>query len=651
MRELPALLAAIDPDAGLAKRHLWLIHTLAWVRGDATSPEAALERVRQLMTAFEADAEARGRLQAWWQTLTDTVDITVLLADFGFAPRTAFVSEFAERLRHKLLPGTPETVDASALFTLALPSRFDAQWLNGLDEAMLDRLGALVRPAGQAPSNALQARLLEAMAYCTSQVSAAGFAPELRLRMNPEALQAQPFHALALDVARLQVELSRRPPDDQAVQATAAGLRERLEACRQAIASVYAHLDDHGISVGLVFRLRQVRERILRIRELLDGLLSASPPLAATRLLAKLVQVGQDRTSLRALVAANSTLLAAKMAERSAETGEHYITRDREAYRDMLRKAAGGGALTGVTTLLKFLMGGLGLSVFWGGFWAGAMYAASFLVIQLMHFTLATKQPAMTAPAMAAKLKDIESDAALRDFVDEVSHLVRSQVAAVLGNVLVVAPVVVAMSLAMQWGSGQPMLSAEKAVQVLASLHLLGPTALFAAFTGVLLFLASLAGGWVENWFVFYRLDSALRYNPRITALLGAGRAGRWSRFMRRNVSGFASNIALGFMLGLVPAFAAFFGLGLEARHVTLSTGQLAAAVAGLGGQAFSLPALWWCVAAIPVIGALNLGVSFYLAFRLALRAHNVSGIDRSRIRAAIRQRLLSQPRSFLVPT
>ena len=51
--------------------------------------------------------------------------------------------------------------------------------------------------------------------------------------------------------------------------------------------------------------------------------------------------------------------------------------------------------------------------------------------------------------------------------------------------------------------------------------HLLGPSALFAAFTGVLLFASSIIAGWVENWFVYYRLDSAIRHNPRFTRTLG----------------------------------------------------------------------------------------------------------------------------------
>jgi len=61
-------------------------------------------------------------------------------------------------------------------------------------------------------------------------------------------------------------------------------------------------------------------------------------------------------------------------------------------------------------------------------------------------------------------------------------------------------------------------------------------------------------------------------------------------------------------------------------------------------------PLLWWSVAAIPVLGLLNLGVSFYCAVRLAIRAHNVSRVDRARLRAAIGARLRRHPGSFLLP-
>ena len=255
-----------------------------------------------------------------------------------------------------------------------------------------------------------------------------------------------------------------------------------------------------------------------------------------------------------------------------------------------------------------------------------------------------------TAPALAAKLKDLQGEGGIEAFVDKVTHLVRSQVAAVLGNVLVVCPAALGLALLWERMAGSPVLEPVQALQVFDSLHLLGPSLLFAAFTGVLLFASSIIAGWAENWFVLHRLDSALQYNPRITRLLGARRAARWAHFLRDNLSGLAANISLGLMLGLTPAFASFFGLGLDVRHVTLAAGQLGIAAAGLGQDVVHQSALWWAVASIPLIGALNVGISFWLAFLLALRAHNVTVAERTRIYAGLRARLRRAPLEFFLP-
>ena len=662
MRDLPGLLDTLDPEATLVERHLWLVALLGWIRGDARSVSGAVARVGLLLDALQAQPDKVVRLQLWWRALTQTVDVAVLLADYGFSSRNAFVSEFAERLRQKMLPGTPETLDASELFSLVLSDAFDAQWLLALDEDQLTRTAAMLEPqrnnTDSIATSDWQNTLIEAITICTSQVRAAGFASELRLRMSAQARESAPFHTLASDFDRLRSTFVRavsvpediHDPRQVEFQDALQQFRTQLEACRAATASVYAHLDENGVSVSLVFRVRQVRERILRIRALLDCLSAPRPGLSTVKLLAHLVLVGRDRRSLRSLVASNSSMLASKVTERSSEVGEHYITRSREEYRDMLRKAAGGGALTAVTTLLKFAVMALGLSAFWNGFWSSLVYAGSFVVIQLLHCTLATKQPAMTAPAMAARLKDLSGPSSMDEFVDEVTHLVRSQVAAVLGNVGIVFPAVLLISGAIQLASGHPMVNAKDAQYVLQSLTLLGPSMLFAAVTGVLLFASSIIAGWTENAFVFYRLDSALRYNPAFTQRLGAQRCDRWATFLRNNISGFASNISLGLMLGMVPAFADFLGLGLELRHVTLSAGQLAAAAASIGWAVVHQSAFWWCVAAIPVIGALNLGVSFYCAFRVALLSHNVGALDRARIRSAIFGRLRHKPLEFFRP-
>ena len=85
-------------------------------------------------------------------------------------------------------------------------------------------------------------------------------------------------------------------------------------------------------------------------------------------------------------------------------------------------------------------------------------------------------------------------------------------------------------------------------------------------------------------------------------------------------------------------------------RHVTLSTGQLAAAIGAQGFGIVETGTFWWCVAGIAVIGALNLAVSFLLAFRVALRSRGIRLADRSRIHRAIRARLWRKPLSFVLP-
>src|SRR5206468_3543452 len=112
-----------------------------------------------------------------------------------------------------------------------------------------------------------------------------------------------------------------------------------------------------------------------RIDALLTCVISPEPAREITRLLAELVRTADERRSIRGLLSSHYSLLARKVAERSAETGQHYITRTRAEYREMLAAAAGGGAVLAATTFIKFAVLALALSAFWGGFWAGVNYA------------------------------------------------------------------------------------------------------------------------------------------------------------------------------------------------------------------------------------------------------------------------------------
>jgi len=211
MRDLNQVLDTLDAQAPLAQRHLWLIGLLGWLRGPRGSPpQAAVGRMRLLLDALAARPQVQQHFRQWWLQLATTVDATALLADFGFAPRMAFVSELNERLRRKLLPATPETTDSSELFSLAMPHAADAAWIAALDGPTLERIARLITTPSPVPGLTLwQHELLEAINYCASQIMATGFAAELRQRMKAPSRQTQPSMT-CLPTSRTSAPLS--PP-------------------------------------------------------------------------------------------------------------------------------------------------------------------------------------------------------------------------------------------------------------------------------------------------------------------------------------------------------------------------------------------------------------------------------------------------------
>lgn len=654
--DLTALVNAANAKAEQADRHLWLVRLAEWLRhaprsvvgaaaDEARTPLPVL-RLRHLLNQLDKNETLRTAVQGMMRAFWRDIDAASLYADFGFGSRVSLASELLTRLQARVLPATPETRDLAALFRLLFEPA-DADWIEAVDAATLQRAAAILVPGAED----WRRTLLNAITILVSAVHAAGYTPALRQRMDAETLQDEPFRQLTVSAGALRSAVLEGRHAEALREA--AYLRALLDTCRRAAASVTSHLEQFGVSVDIVFDLDQLQGRARRIEQLLECVLSPDPAPQWRRLLADLVREIAEVRGVRALLARHYSLLARQVAERSAESGEHYITRTSGEYRDMLRRAAGGGVVIAGTTFVKFAIAAIGLSAFWGGFWAGANYAASFVIVMLLHWTVATKQPAMTAPALAASLPSAggtASDEQVETFVDRVAQLIRSQAAGIAGNVALCAPLVLAAQWLATLAFGAPLVGAKDAEYVLHDLTLLGPTALFAAFTGVLLFASSLIAGWAENWFVLHRLDSAIAWNPRIVATLGGARARHWAHWSRANVSGLAANVSLGMMLGLTPALVDFLGPPLEVRHVTLSSGQLGAALGALGMPLLAEPVFWWCVAGIAVTGVLNVTVSFWLAFKVALRSRGVRMGDRSRIGAALRRRLLTQPLSFVWP-
>lgn len=679
--QLDALLAIADQTAPYPDRSEWLIELAHWIhRGRAVQPEQldntddgnasrstpAHTRIRYLLHVLDRNPVWKANVAGILRALLRESDGLSLLCDAGMPVHSGFFGALFERLEASLIPPAPNRRDLSAIVTLMFSQERDAEWIANLPTDLLTRIHALFNyeqdDSEQGDITPFSLDLLAALHNLTCQISSTGLSQTVRSRLGEVdardtgdvrvAMEKQPFYRLTR--AMLAVEAAHQAvgaggPQDKLLHEVNY-LRLLLDECRSATDNVFAHLYRNGVSVDIVFQVERMRMRIVRAEHLLNAWMAQDDPHAGARLAAELVEANRASQSVAHLVRSNFSLLARKVVEYSADTGEHYIARDRAEYLKMLRMAAGGGLVTVVTVCVKFAITGAHLQSMLEGLLAGINYSASFLLMHFLHFSLATKQPAMTAPTLARELDGVGTPAGVNSFVSSVTALMRTQAAAVLGNVLLVFPVCLGVQLLWHALFNANIISPEKAHATLHSFSLLGPTPFYAALTGVLLWSSSLLSGWADNWFVLHRVADALAYNRRLRMTLGVAGAARLAAFCRSNVAGVVGNITLGLMLGLVPAILTAFAFAFEVRHVTLSAGSIGVALGVLGKGALELPELWWAVAGIGSMAILNVAVSFALAFYMAVKSRDLRRSAVRSLRGAIWQRVFRHPLELVWP-
>ena len=657
-REIASLLSAFLAAQTLRPRMDALVALARWVvlpdrrfplpTGPAEEPAAEHRRLAALVRLLERiDLGPPVSLQL--AAVMAEVEGVHLVAETGMPNDRGIYNETTDRLFRRLLPSPRDDHDLATLVGRMFPSPDELEWLEGLPPNLFVRLCEALAAEAAGLFGKLVAAVTDSFELLGARVQGLGLTEAIRARSRPLPVRSSPFLELQRAGGRFLERMDQPGPRVAAER----GWRGAVDGCRAELKEVLGKLETTGISIDVVYGLEVIEHALWRLERLMDVLVAAPGPErvgAGSRLLVVLVRGRLSDRSLQSLAHANLHLLARKLIERAGKTGEHYITSGRREYWQMLGSAMGGGFLTLGTASLKVQVGLMHLAPFLEGVVSGTNYALSFIIMQMLGFTLATKQPSMTAATLAGAVGQSAGPERMDELVKQVARICRSQLAAALGNVSMVTVTAVAFDLVWRWRTGHAFLTPAKAADTFAMLHpLLSGTIFYGFITGIILWVSSLAAGWVENFAVYHRLPQALAEH-RLGRWVGE-RTMRWvSEVFARNVSGYGGSVALGFMLGMTPVLGKFFGLPIDVRHVTLSTGTLALAVAQSGTAGLSNPALPAAIAGIGVIFVLNLGVSFMLALTVALRAREVPRRNRVALFAAILKRFLRSPREFLFP-
>lgn len=631
------------PVASQARRII-LIFSLLWKRSSDQKFAAGLAT----WVAFvESNAELLSRFRASWQAMLAELNWVSFFGEAGVPAQNALLPETTRRLFQRLLPSAREESDASRIFTAVFASPKAVKRFLELDPEIFGRLIAIFwDQRGFEAFLSVRDGIQEALRLLAARVAGRGSSPGVRQRSTTREVEESPFYRLIF-----ATEKFIEPPGAEPLGTHRERWLEAVYACRGELALVRIHMEDAGVSTGLVFDL-SVMDAALDRMELLAAVLARSTEKikAARQLLDTLFSGLLADTRVSALVRQNMNLLARKTVERTGHSGEHYIAQSQREYWRMWRAALGGGLVTVFTAAIKLHIVSEPLPPFVEGFLVGTNYAISFVILQIFGLALATKQPSMTAATLADIIRRNRGAERRNKIADFAASISRTQLAAALGNILAVSAGAVVFDQIWRAMHGAAYLPAPQAKHVYLSLRpIASGTIFFAAITGVLLWLASLIGGWCENFAIYNRIPESIAQHP-VGQRVGAQRMRRLADWVDRSVAPWSNSIALGYLMGFTPEFAHFFGIPLDVRHVTLNTGMFVFSAASFGAMAFRQWWLYSAIGGIAIMFVLNLGVSFSIASIVALRAYDVGWPEQIEILKSSFQQIIKSPLQFLVP-
>jgi site-specific recombinase len=410
-----------------------------------------------------------------------------------------------------------------------------------------------------------------------------------------------------------------------------------------------------GTSLAQTFVVVRLQQQIQRLFIILD-VLDRDNFLDTDRFMNYFFTVIRNentKNSVGEFLSQNLGLLAYQIAEHKGRTGEKYISSTRKDFWQLFWSAIGGGFIISFIAISKNLIGKLPLPLFWQGAAYGANYAAGFVLMDSTNTTLATKQPAYTASAVAGSLdtqKNI-SRPNLSNLAITVGKVARSQIASFAGNLMIVFPLTYALAWLYDFIFGVKIASGEAALKLLEDQHPYHSLALlYACFTGFFLFLSGLIAGYVENHVIYGRISERLRDHPVFTHTLSPKSLNRVARFIQNSAGGFAGSIMLGLFFGVAGPLGKFLGVHFDIRHITIAAGNASIGLYGVGYNNLSGSYLATVIIGVLLIGTINFLVSFSLAFFVAVKSRGIKLKEYPEFLGILFRYMRKHPSDFIFP-
>lgn len=578
-----------------------------------------------------------------------------LYVDAGIQPSSGFFTEMRRRVGHKLLPDAVDDSYLKDIFSQIFCKASDEDWVSAVPDTVLIELLQAIRFRQADPQLSEQCvlNLVDAVQVLSYRLAASGLEPEL-IRNHQELEEyTSPFMMQNVEMHAFLKE----PVNFHAT--TMPQIFVMLDQCRSVISKVRRNSAQVGTSISLTFLLQGMTQQIVRLETLLRLLMCfrASYPMGSlaeehvVSLLKTLVSAECHKNDVSQHWRQNMEMLALRVTENASRTGEHYITETRSEYFALMKSAMGAGLVVGLMAMMKILIAKMYFPPLTEAILFSLNYGLGFVLIHILHFTVATKQPAMTAAAIAASIDASDGKAKNMDkLVTIIAQTMRSQTIAIIGNVLIAVPVAILIAWLVYAVTGEHFITPYKAEHLLADINPIHSGAVFyAAIAGVCLFLAGLIAGYHDNIAVYNKIPQRIKALKWLQRLLGVSRLNRVANYIENNLGAIAGNFYFGCLLGGMAVMGVLLGLPIDIRHITFSSAFVGFSLVGLDFQ-FTLEMTLMAMLGVLLIGTVNLLVSFTLALYVAMKSRQVSFAQWRALFKALLSKLRHEPRVFFLP-
>src|SRR5882724_7465692 len=445
-------------------------------------------------------------------------DLSAALTESGIPLARGFWQELFGRCRHKLLPALQSKNDFLYVVNRIFFRKNDYQWVEGISYEKWIIFFESIGLSFHVDDKRILQQLIQSLKILAFQVAQLSLEKEVFNYLPEEEKDKNPFIQQNYLIHDLE-QLLNKEGDENAMIAISSALTTIVQQCYTCIDYIRKNHSSRGTSLHQTYTLILLENKLDRINILVD-ILDADQYFDTGKFVSffmMLVRNENRKNSIREFLSQCLGYLAYQIAEHKGSKGNKYITSSPVEYRSMLASAMNGGIVICFVAIIKNLLTKIEMPIFWHGFAYSVNYSLGFVIIEETHSTLATKQPAFTASAVASSLdtKQNTHQPNLYNLAVTVAKVSRSQIASFIGNLVVVFPGTFLLAWLYHLITKTKIVEGDAAIKLLEAQHPWHSfSLLYACNAGFFLFLSGIIAGYVQNSIQYGHIAERLRTHP-----------------------------------------------------------------------------------------------------------------------------------------